>query len=100
MDNLRKIEYLLPNWLGHIVDGVIISWDDPRPQPTQAELDAVDMADVLAREIEEDLDRLETNDVIRKLARITWIQENRIRLLEGKTEISWKQFRGALLSTT
>jgi hypothetical protein len=42
----RKLNYLVPEPQCHTKEDQIIEWTDARPQPTQAEIDAVSMSDV------------------------------------------------------
>jgi hypothetical protein len=46
----RKLNYLVPDPQCRTKEGVITEWTDARPQPTQAEIDAVSMSDVNDKE--------------------------------------------------
>lgn len=72
--------------------GKITEWNDPRPQPTYDEIEAV--ADELVAEQEEmeKEDNFSIDAALLKLAKATFRQENRLRVLEGKTEITFRQF--------
>jgi len=48
----RKLNFLVPEPQCRTEDGVITEWTDARPQPTQTEIDAVNMTDVNASELE------------------------------------------------
>jgi hypothetical protein len=86
-----KLEYLVPNPQCTIVDGEVIDWFDQRPQPTQEELDAVSTPEIDAV-IEQEENELSFKGALVKLAKATWNQENRIRVLEGKPEVTLRQF--------
>ena len=53
----KKLNFLVPEPLCRTHDGVVTEWSDPRPQPTQAEIDAVTEADA-------DLGALPTSTVL------------------------------------
>lgn len=46
----RKLNHLVPEPQCRTDEGIITEWKDSRPQPSQAEIDAVSEADVLASE--------------------------------------------------
>ena len=94
----HKLNYLVPNPDCDTKAGVITKWRDARPQPTDAEIAAVSIADVEQREQEENEDNFRVGDHAKILARVAWSHENRIRVIEGKPEIAFRQFVRAVKS--
>ena len=67
--------------------------------PTQEEINAVDEADVIAYELDVNAQRAIDNTKLNKLLfSINFDQENRLRILEEKPEISKAQYRDALIA--
>ena len=88
----RKLNYLVPDPDCDTKGGAITEWRDARPQPTDAEIAAVSIADVEQREQEENEDNFRVEDHAKILARVAWNHENRIRVIEGRPEIAFRQF--------
>ena len=88
----RKLEYLLPGAKCTTKKGVILEWLDTRPQPTYDEIEAVTDEEVTVFMETQKEDHFDIPDAFVKLSKATWLQENRIRTLEGKAEITFRQF--------
>ncbi len=92
MDMHRKLNHLVPVPDCDTRGDVIEVWRDARPQPSYEDIFAVDIADVEVAEEERETELLRFIDPTLRLARITFKQENRLRSLEGRQPILWKQF--------
>lgn len=83
------------------VNGVlqITEWTDIRPQPTEAQIDAVADQDVLDSKIEKEAaDAIDSDKVKRLLFELNFDQENRLRVLEGSGAITKLQYKNALIT--
>lgn len=97
ISKVRKILYLVPNAVFRNYEDKVIEWLDQRPQPTQAEINAV--TDQMVVDSEEDSEVTKTVGIDKKdklLFEINFDQENRIRVLEGKSVITKAQYRNAV----
>ena len=94
--NWRKLNHICPEPQCRTKNGVITEWTDSRPQPTDAEIDAVDIVDVEAVEAQKEEDNFNFPDVMITIAKALHYQQNQIRALEGKQPITLKQVVKAL----
>lgn len=98
MDKVRKILYLVPNAVFRNYNDEIVEWLDQRPQPTQAQIDAVTEQQVLYSEMDKEANGVVSIDKKDRLFfEINFDQENRIRVLEGKSKITKQQYKDALI---
>lgn len=64
----RKLNYLVPEPQCRTEEGVVTEWTDSRRQPTQAQIDAVNMSLVEAREKTESFDaEIDSSPVLKAL---------------------------------
>lgn len=95
--DIRKLHFLVPEPDCDTRGGKIIAWRDSRPQPTYDEIEAVTDEQVAEREIEDEENNFALpGNVIRALARVAHDQENRVRALEGKAPVTFRQFARAV----
>lgn len=97
---VRKILYLVPGAIFENYEDKVVRWLDARSQPTQAEIDVVTEQQVLDSELDADAQR-ETSGVTKRerlLFEINFEQENRTRILEGKTAITKQQYKDAIVN--
>ena len=92
----RKLNHLVPDPQCKTNDGIITEWTDARTQPTDAEIDAVDIVDVEAAELQKEEDNFNFKDVMITIAKAFHNHENRLRALEGKSSVTLKQVVKAL----
>ena len=92
----RKLSYLVPDADCDTRGGEIMVWRDARRQPTYDEIEAVLDADVETAELQREEDEFSFQDGLKALAKATWKQENRIRVLEGKSTVTFRTFVKAL----
>jgi hypothetical protein len=88
----RKLEFLVAGADCDTRAGVITAWRDTRPQPSYDEIEAVLDADVDAAEEAHEEDSVAFHDALKKLAKVSFAQENRLRALEAKQPVTWRQF--------
>ena len=88
----RKLSYLVPDADCDTSSGIITVWRDARPQPTYEEINAVADADVEQKKQEDDEDNFRVDNHAKILATVAWNHENRIRVIEGRPEIAFRQF--------
>jgi hypothetical protein len=86
-----KLQYLVPNAQCSTENGVVTDWYDERPQPTQEELDAVSTP-TIDQVVEAEESNFSFRDAMKKLAQVTFEQENRLRVLENRPSVTKKQF--------
>lgn len=94
--NWRKLNHLCPEPQCQTREGIIIEWTDTRPQPTEAEIDAVDLVDVEAAEAQKKEDDFAFPDVMKTIAKAFHYQQNQIRELQGEPPITFRQVTKAL----
>lgn len=95
-NDFRKLQYLVPDADCSTRGGEIIEWRDARPQPTYDEINAVE--DSVVDQIQEDekTARLDYGEKAMILLRVCHRQQNEIRELQGKSEITFKRFVDAV----
>lgn len=96
MTFFRKLNFLVPDPQCKTVDNAIVEWSDTRARPTDDEINAIDMADVEAKEAEDLEEKMEIPDVHVVIAKGLLDHENRIRALEGKKPVKLKQLIKAI----
>jgi len=89
--NWRSLNHLCPEPQCSTKDGVITDWNDSRPQPTAAEIDAVRIQDIKDTESQVEEDNFSFPGVMVTIAKALHNHENRIRALEGRPEITLGQ---------
>lgn len=90
----RDIDYLIEDSGG--LGSHIKVWNLPQPKPTGAQLQAAESA-ALESEVDREVNDAIEGDKIKKLLfKINLDQENRLRVLEGKQEITKAQYKTAL----
>jgi len=92
----RKLNYLIPDPDCDTNDNAITEWRDARPQPTDAEINAVNLSDVQAKEDNDKEDRGEFPNVIIQIAKALRLIVNKQRVAEGKQPLTMKQYIKAL----
>lgn len=99
-DLWRRLNYLILNpecrTFGDEYD--LIQWTDVRTLPTESELMAVTEAVMIEDEVLTEINsKLEVDKAFKLLFFINLDTENRIRLLEGKLEITQEVYKQALI---
>lgn len=94
----RRLNYLVPEpqcaTFGDEYD--LIQWTDARSCPSETELQNVTEAQLVDAELDEEINtKIDTDRAIKLLFFVNLDQENRIRLLEGKTEIDQAAYKQA-----
>jgi hypothetical protein len=80
----RKLNYLVPSPQCKTRDGVVTEWSDARSQPSQAEIDAVDEADVVQSETDAQDSSFDFPGVLVTILKALHNHEVRIRTIEGR----------------
>ncbi len=92
-----KLNQLVPEPKCRCSETEIVEWSDARPQPTQAEIEAVTKQEVDATNAEKETnDRINVSKFDRLIFEIHFDGENRLRVLEGKQPISKLNYEKAL----
>ena len=86
-----KLNYLVPEPQCETREDEILNWKDSRPQPTQAELDAVTQAQIDSTKKESRLRGKFTSREDTSLL-LYYKIDKRLRVLEGKPAITKEQF--------
>ena len=73
-------------------------WNDSRPEPTLAQVLAVTQAQLDAELINPDNGDIDMHKILKLLFQMNYDQECRMRVLEGKTEITKAQYLTALVA--
>jgi hypothetical protein len=93
----RKLNVLVPNPDCSTKDGEITEWRDVRPQPTTEEIEAVTNQMVEDSELDTEAGgALNISKVDKLLFLVNFDQENRLRVLEGRTNVTKAQYKTAL----
>jgi hypothetical protein len=96
----RKLNYLVPEPQCRTRDGAILEWSDARPQPTDTEINAIDIADVdaadAAAQEASELANFNHEGVLLTIAKGFHELENRVRVLEGRPAVTLQQVIQAL----
>lgn len=96
---VRKILYLVPDAIFRNYEDEVVEWLDPRPQPSQSEIDAVTDQNVIDSELETEANKsIDVSKKDRLLFEINFDQENRMRVLEGKPVITKQVYKDALIA--
>ena len=88
----RKLNYLVPEPDCDTDDNAITEWRDARPQPTDTEINAVNLSDVQAKEDNDKEERGEFKDAIIQITKAMRLIANKQRVVEGKTPLPMKQY--------
>ena len=92
----RQLNNLVPDPQCRTKDGVVTEWNDARPQPSQADIDAVLESDMIVVENQKREDNFDFDGVMVTIAKAFHNHENRIRALEGESSVTLKQVVKAL----
>ena len=76
-----------------------ITWDDARPIPTTTELLAISGQEMADEELNIEAGReIDSNRLNKLIFSINFNQENRLRIIENKPELTKEQYRIALIA--
>lgn len=98
----KKLNYLVPGPKCRMNEDAngdlqITTWADSRPQPTDSDINAVADQDIVSSELDTEAEQAVKSDKVKRLVfEINFDQENRIRVLEGKTIVTKNQYKTVL----
>jgi len=92
----RKLNHLVPEPDCDTDDNAITEWRDARPQPTDAEINAVNLSAVQAKEDNDKEERGEFQGAIIQITKALRLIVNKQRVADGKTPLTMKQYIKAL----